>query len=125
MVSQREQGADGPGGVWGDVVAAFAAGPGNELLAAELGLFRSTPAILPTPVWDGSGSSSRAPSGRNPTPAQSGAVANRSAISPGTVMICAKVLQAPAAAEFLGVVHGGLEAQYVLALGIGAAAARS
>ena len=109
------------GGEAGDGESARAGASASAAVRAAriLGLFRSIPAIRLVPACAGSGSSSSTPSGRNPISAQSRVVANRSAMPASQADDLGEVLQAAAAAEFFGVMHGGLQAQDVLALGAG------
>jgi hypothetical protein len=80
-------------GVLGDVkpAAAGASASSADRAARIRGLFRSTSAILPVPVWASSGGSSSTPSGRKPISAQPSAVANRPTIWASRVMIWSKL----------------------------------
>src|SRR5260370_35115592 len=77
--------------------------------ARILGLLRSMPPVRVAPSREGSGRSSRKPSVMKAMSAQS------------SVDDLGEVVDAAAAAQLPGVVHGGLEAQDVLALGVGLA----
>src|SRR5260221_4357355 len=77
--------------------------------ARILGLLRSMPPVRVAPSREGSGRSSRKPSVMKAMSAQS------------RVDDLGEVVDAAAAAQFPGVVHGGLESPVVLALAVGLA----
>ena len=83
------------------------------------GLFRSMPPVRTAPIRDGSGSWSSRPSATKPMSARSSAVANPAGDAGQAGDDLGEVVDAAAAAQLPGVVHGSLQAQDVLALGVG------